>query len=304
MLKSCAFDALGSWVKRNDNVYVSLRTMTYLLEDMGYIVYPCRVLKGSIIPEVDIGFKNEHYYNMSEGFGEYPEIVFLNENEISLYQDDIRVITEEECQRLKGGKGETSITYPSTPAQPTTGQSMADWVANAPAVFAEQTRQAPLEAQQQLQLLQQYGTPMAQAYKTAQEALYPTTTALQEKMAGMASSGMDQGLTNEERQQYTSDINANLGSNVGSGIGADYMSRNMLMANQQRKDYNTNLGLSLAGRSPLAQPQLPQTNNYASTFTPATVMGFNSQNYATNAQASRPMLTGGHGWMTNALGLY
>ncbi len=187
-------------------------------------------------------------------------------------------------------KGETVVNNPSPAAQPSTADAINSWVQNMPAVFAEQQRQAPLEAQQQVQLAQQYAQPLAQAYKTAQEALYPGTSAIQETSANRALQGMTATqMPDWMRQQYQSDYNANLGTNAGSPIGAEYVSRNMQnqLFNQQK--YYQDLGLSLAGRQPLSQPQTPQTNNYASTFTPQSVMNYTQQGYGTYAGSARPL---------------
>jgi hypothetical protein len=190
------------------------------------------------------------------------------------------------------GKGETQITYPSAPAQPSTADAVKAWVESMPQVFAEQQRQAPLEAQQQLSMLQDYGVPIGLATQNIDKALNPITSSLQENMASQASTGMNATtMPDWMKRQYTSDINANLGTNAGSPIGAEYVSRGMQnqLFNQQK--YYRDLGLSLAGRQPLttAAQSTPTTTNYASTFTPGSVMGSMAQNYGTYAQASRPI---------------
>lgn len=190
---------------------------------------------------------------------------------------------------MGGSSSTTEVYQPAAPAAPSTAEAVNAWVQSLPTVFAEQQRQAPLEAQQQLQLLQQYGLPMAEAYKSAQSALYPETTALQEQLAGQASAGMNAQVPEWMRNQYRSDLAANIGTNAGSGIGADYMSRGLLQQQMDYQNYYRDLGLSLAGRQPLSQPTSPQYSNYASNYTPNSVMGYTSQNYGTYAQASRPM---------------
>mgnify|MGYP001248555703 CR=1 FL=1 len=192
----------------------------------------------------------------------------------------------------KCGKGETSITYPSAPAQPSTADAVKAWVESMPTVFAEQQRQAPLEAQQQLNLTQQYAAPIAQALYGANQAVYPVTSGLQENMAGQAQAGMNATEMPEwMRNQYRSEYNANLGTNAGSPIGAEYTSRNMQNQLFQQQKYYRDLGLSLAGRQPLTQAATPATTNYASTFTPSNVMNYMQQGYGTYAAASRPIAT-------------
>lgn len=188
-------------------------------------------------------------------------------------------------------KGETTVVAAPTPAaQPSTTEAIEAWVKSMPTVFAEQMRQAPLEAAQQVGLAQQYALPLAQAYQQAQNVLYPGTSQLQETMAGQAQAGMTATqMPDWMRKQYTSDISAQLGPNVASPIGAEYMSRGMQNQLFQQQKYYRDLGLSLAGRQPLAQPVAPTTTNYASTFTPANVMNYMQQGYGTYSAAARPL---------------
>jgi hypothetical protein len=100
---------------------------------------------------------------------------------------------------------------------------------------------------------------------------------------------MSAGLSDAEKQQYQSDMGAQLGSNVGSGIGADYMSRNMLLAQQQRQDYYRNLGLSVAGLQPTAQAQGASYTSQLSQYNPGQVMGFMGQGYGNQVGAHASM---------------
>ena len=187
-----------------------------------------------------------------------------------------------------GNDNKPLVTQPA--AAPTTQETIDAWVKAMPTVFAEQQRQAPLEAQQQLDLLQKYGLPLSQALQSIDQSLYPQTSGLQEKLAGVASYGSTATqMPDWMRKQYQSDMNANLGTNAGSPIGADYVSRGMQeqLFNQQK--YYRDLGLSLAGRQPLAAATAPQTTNYASTFTPQSVMNYNQQGYGSYSQAARPI---------------
>lgn len=183
----------------------------------------------------------------------------------------------------------TKISQPSTPAAPSTADSVQAWVNSLPTVFAEQQRQAPLEAQQQLELLQRYGAPMGQAVMAAQSSMYPVTTQLQEKLATAASQGMDSGLPDWAKNSYRDTYRAQLGENALSGAGADYMSRGMMEAEKSWRDYYNNLGLTVAGRQPLSNPQAPQTSNYTSGFTPGSVMNYNATNYGNYSNAYQNM---------------
>lgn len=169
------------------------------------------------------------------------------------------------------------------PTAPTTGQSVQDWANALPQIYQSQLQYAPLQAQQQVQLAQQYATPLAQAYQDAQKSLYPSTVALQENLANQAAQGMEQGVPDWMKAQYQSNVNAQLGTNANSPIGADYMSRGLLQQQQDWKQYYQNLGLSVTGRQPLTQATGPQTTDYMSSFTPGSVMTSNNQNYGTSA---------------------
>ena len=173
----------------------------------------------------------------------------------------------------------TSISQPSTPAAPTTTSSIEDWVKNYPAVFALQQQYAPQEAQMQVDLANQYAGQYGTAMKTAQEAMYPNETAFTQEALAKAQEGMNGQVPDWQRQQYLSDVRANLGTNAGSGIGADYTSRGLLQQNQDWQKYYTDLGLSIAGKQPIATATTPTTSNYLSQFSPNSVMGYNAQNY-------------------------
>lgn len=169
------------------------------------------------------------------------------------------------------------------PTQPTTGQSVQDWAKALPDIYNAQLKYAPLQAQQQVELAQQYALPMAQAMQSAQSGLYPKTTALQENLAGVATEGMSSQVPDWMQQAYRSNMNAQLGNNANAPIGADYMSRGLLQQQQDWQRYYQNLGLTVTGRQPLTQAGVPQTSDYMSGFTPGSVMTSNNQNYGTSA---------------------
>lgn len=169
------------------------------------------------------------------------------------------------------------------PQAPNTGSSVQDWVSALPQIYQAQMQYAPQEAAQHVAIAQQSELPLMQAQYNAQNALYPQTTGLQENLASQANQGMQSGLPSWMTDQYKSDMNAQLGNNAGSPIGADYMSRGLLQQNQNWKQYYQNLGLSVAGRQPLPQPQSAGYSNYMGSFTPGGVMTSNNQNYGTSA---------------------
>jgi hypothetical protein len=107
------------------------------------------------------------------------------------------------------------------------------------------------------------------------------------------------------KQQYQSNVNAQLGTNASSPIGADYMSRGLLQQQQDWKQYYQNLGLSVTGRQPLTQATGPNTSDYMSGFTPNSVMSSNNQNYGTSANifgTQQNAATAAQGQMMNLIG--
>lgn len=176
-----------------------------------------------------------------------------------------------------------SSKEPQQPIQPTAQQSAADYNTMLESQWQNQLKYSPLEAAQQVQLAQQYALPYGQAMKTAQEAMYPGTTAIQENLAGQAISGMNQQAPDWMRQEYLSNLRGNLGTNVGSPIAADYASRGLMQMNEDWNRYYQNLGLSVTNRQPLTQAQTPQTTNQMGLINPGQVMGMNQANYGTAA---------------------
>lgn len=156
----------------------------------------------------------------------------------------------------------TKTVQAPTPTAPSPQDSVNAWVNALPQVYAQQM---------------QYMPQMAAEQQSIQQQLYPQTSGLQENLAGQAAQGMQSGVPSWMTDQYKSDMNAQLGNNAMSGIGADYMSRGLMQQQQNWKQYYQNLGLSLAGRQPLVQPNL----DYMSGFTPSGVMQGQNNNYAT-----------------------
>ena len=118
--------------------------------------------------------------------------------------------------------GSTNIQQPTPPPAPSVQSSMSDYIANYPALFNLQQQYAPQEAAMNVGLAQQYAEPLGQAYKTAQEAMYPQETAITQSLNQQVQEGMGSEVPDWMRQEYLSNLRANLGSNAGSGICADY----------------------------------------------------------------------------------
>jgi hypothetical protein len=200
---------------------------------------------------------------------------------------------------MSGSSGAQKAYTPEVPKPPTLKESIGDWLGSMPQIYQAQQTYAPLEAQQQLAMLQQYGLPLSQQYKSIQEALYPTTSGLQENLAKQATEGMTAKVPDWMQQQYLSDMRANLGENVASPIAADYQSRGLMQMQKDFNDYYRNLAVSVASAQPLVGAQTPGYTNYMSSFSPSAATQYNAQNYGTYAQALRPMAldTGTPNWI-------
>ena len=179
--------------------------------------------------------------------------------------------------------GSTKISQPSPPPAPTIGNSISEYVKAVPKLFALQQSQAPQEAALQLRLLQEYGGPLGEAMQAAQRALQPETSQIQEELAAQAREGIKADVPEAEREQFLSDYRANLGTNIGSPIAAASTSRALALQRLERQNMFRNMGLSLAGRQPLAQPFAPTVTNFTKGFTPGQALGFNQGVYGTKA---------------------
>ena len=194
------------------------------------------------------------------------------------------------CKCGKGGS-EMNVYNPTPPPAPSSADAMQAWADTMPQVYETQMKYAPLEAQQQLELGQQYAQPLGEVYRDAQEAMYPGISSMQDTMIGDINEGLgdEDGLSDWEKKAYLSNMNSELGTNAGSPIGADYKSLGLLQYGKQNKNDWFNKGLTMTGRQPLAQPGQPSYTNQMSQFTPATNMGFMSSNYGNQVQGSRPI---------------
>lgn len=177
--------------------------------------------------------------------------------------------------------GSTKISAPATPAAPTTAQNMKDYVDNLPALYNAQLQYSPLFNQQAYDQTATYAPLM----KQLQDSLYPQTSALPEKLAGIASQGASGGLSDSQKAAYQDQFRAELGNQVGSGMGADYVSRNMQNQQFEQQKYYQNMGLSVAGFQPLTQSSgYQQAYTPSSTYTYGQVAGDNMSGY--NAYSS------------------
>jgi hypothetical protein len=188
------------------------------------------------------------------------------------------------CKCGKGGGSSTTVVQntPATAAQ--SAEAINAWVAAMPKVFQTEMEYAPLQAQQQVQMAQQYALPLAQAYQSANEQLNPGVTALTKNLINTANTGATSTtMPDWMRQNYMNEMKAGLGSNVGSPIAADYTSRGMQKQLFEQQKYYQGLGAQLAGfggaqAGGIQTAQAPQTNNFSGSFTPGSFMNWMGQN--------------------------
>ena len=205
------------------------------------------------------------------------------------------------------GGGE-KIYEPTAPAAPSSADAIQAWIQGMPDIFRMQQEFAPQEAAQQVELAQQYARPLGVAYQEAQEAMYPGTTAVREQLTQQAQEGMAGDVPDWARQQYLSNVRAQLGEQAGSPIGADYLSTGMMQQQEDWRRHYQNLGLQLSGQQQQLQPQAPQATSYMGGFTPQGVGEQQQAGYSSYATAARPFaysapdysgyLSGAGGFMT------
>lgn len=201
------------------------------------------------------------------------------------------------------------------PVAPTATSSMTDYVNNYPRLFELMKQYAPQEAQMNVDLTQQYALPMAQALKSAQDAMYPNETALTNQLTQQVQQGMSGQLPEWARNQYLDTQKSLLGENALSGAGADYMSTGLNEQSKNWQDYYTNLGLSITGRQPVYNASQAGYTNQLGGYTANGVASANNQAYNTsanlysNSQQSSPweniggsILGAGIGSFTGGLG--
>jgi len=278
---------------------MSIRSLINLCEDVGVFLKAYWVsaedLSALRAPFILYAPDQEHFvalkHNSRLPWLSIPKrVIVITDQEENRFQE----LTDKEEKQYKGAKGEASAPAPAP--QPTAGQSAAEWAAAMPTVYETQLKYAPLQAQQAVDLANQYAQPYGEAMKKANEALYPGTSAIQEKLASQSLQGMDSGAPMWAKDQYLNELRANLGSNVGSGIAADYTSRGVMQMGEEWKRYNQNLGLTVAGRQPLQMASTPQTGQYSQGFSPESVMNMNANTYGNYVGAQASMF----GSVTNA----
>jgi hypothetical protein len=272
--------------------FMSIRSLINLCEDVGVYLKAYWVsaedLEALKAPFILYAPDQEHFVALKHSsrlpWISIPKrVVVITDQECNRFQE----LTAKEEKQYKGAKGE--VSFPSAPAQPTAAESASQWADAMPKIYETQQKYAPLQAQMEIDLATKFAEPYGRAMKSAQEALYPGTSAIQEKLAYQATEGMSSGMPMWAKDQYLNELRANLGSNVGSGIAADYTSRGVMQMGEEWKRYNQNLGLSVTGRQPLAMAGTPATGQYSQNYNPQDVMSMNTSTYGSYAGATASM---------------
>ena len=156
--------------------------------------------------------------------------------------------------------GSKSPTY-TAPTPPSVTSSISDLISNTP---------------QLVELQKQYAPELAQLEYDIQQKLYPQQAQLGENLAQTATEGMSSSLPDWMKQEYLSNMRANLGENSKSMIGSDYLSRGLMQQGEDWKRYYQNMGMSLSNKVPMAQSNYSPTQS----FTPSSVMNYNASTYS------------------------
>lgn len=185
---------------------------------------------------------------------------------------------------MSGKSSTPQVTTPTPPPSPPSyGSQITDYISSLPQILSAQKQYDPKFAQQQLDLLNQFGIPMSKSLQNIDKALYPQTAGLQEQLAGQASQGMQQGIPQELLNQYMSDFNAGIGNNVNAPIGVSTRTAGLMQMQEDWKRYYQNLALTTAGRQPLIGPQQP--NSGASTAGVGGALNYGASTYGAYAPA-------------------
>ena len=174
--------------------------------------------------------------------------------------------------------GAAAPQAPQAPQMATQRNAIQDFVNDRPLLFASDQQFQAREAQQQMDLINQFAAPMGQATRRANEAVNPETTGMQATMFDQ----INQGLTGEidpiEKAMFESNMRANMGTNVGSEMGGTAMARELFGLGQQKQHTAQNQALSFIGRTPVNQAQNPNVTSSFGQFTPGQSLNFASQN--------------------------
>jgi len=171
---------------------------------------------------------------------------------------------------MGGGSREVVVQQPAPPQPQSAASSYADYVAMRPQMFAQDVTYAP-----------QY----AALEKQINEQLYPYTAGLQESLAKQVQAGMTETAPEWYQRSIADTLKSQLGRNlVYNPLAQEQFGVATNEAYKGWQDYYRNLGLTLAGRQPLAQTYVG-----TSAIAPQSVLNYNAQNYGNFSNAYSSM---------------
>jgi hypothetical protein len=174
-----------------------------------------------------------------------------------------------------GGGGDDDEQSP-----PTLLESLAQFPEAAQLLFGTTQQIAPQQAQLQLDLLKQFGLPIAQQQQDIARELQPFTVDLQEALAKQATEGLTAGLTAQEQRIINDAIRSNLGEQAVSPLGTQRLGSELLNQTRQRQQGAQQLGFALTSRQPLFQGQVPQFTQFESGLTPGMALNQASTSFS------------------------
>lgn len=172
------------------------------------------------------------------------------------------------------------VSEPSAPNVPTLDQSLQSFLNYYPQMVSADIAQSPRLAQAQMDLINQFGAPTGMAIREANELINPELAKLQKDLIGQVTQGITGNLPDILKDQFLSDLRANVGTNVGSEMGGTEIAKQLFNLGEERRQSFMNPALSLFSQLPTTTAYTPQVASTATSgFTPSTAMGYN-QNYA------------------------
>ena len=164
----------------------------------------------------------------------------------------------------------STVQQPDPPKAPTASETAQEYAAALPVYY-----QTALEYEPQMAILQ----------RQINEQLYPQTAQLQESLAGQALTGSTQAVPDWYKSQIDDQLRSTFGSNLAYNPQAqEQYGIATMQANRDYQDYYRNLGLTVAGRQPLAQ-----SANIMQSYTPAANMQNSATNYGNYSSAYSSM---------------
>ena len=186
------------------------------------------------------------------------------------------------------GEKEPEVVSPSVPSAPSYSSTIQDYIKNYPDIY---------------KLMEEYAPKQALLQKQTYENLYPNQAGLGEQLGGIAS----QGMTADAPDWYTQKTRDQLKSTFGRNLvynpqAQEQYGTGMQQAAYDWQKYYQQMGLSLAGKTPVYGADTSMTQSY----TPSQTAQYASNNYGNYLGAwgqVNPAYTRGGGGYNMAGGL-